>query len=82
MRNIRVPRRAAAAIVLAAVWGVAPRIAIGRQAANDLDPAAKQELKAGQDALEAGRLANAEKSFRQAIKLSHENCSLCYDGLA
>src|ERR1700686_3435068 len=47
-----------------------------------LDPAAQQELKAGQEALVARRYADAEKAFRKANKIQHESCLACYVGLA
>jgi peroxiredoxin len=53
-----------------------------QDAKAQLDPAAQQELKGGQEALVAHRYADAERAFRKANKIQHESCLACYVGLA
>ena len=53
-----------------------------QEAKAQLDPAAQQQLQAGQEALVAGHYADAEKAFRKANKIQHESCLACYLGLA
>ena len=53
-----------------------------QEAKTQLDPAAQQELQAGQEALVARHYDSAEKAFRKANKIQHESCLACYLGLA